>query len=258
MATVKTKETTEISTIEIDTQTITFGLLGTTPIILNSMNAKVMQELLMPKGKKTTAERSGTLKHDPYAEFRRAPYTLPDDEAPTYLAHLATAFKKAIASTAVDLPGAKKAQLSRLMWVEGERIPIYGVPQIHMSVTRNSDMNHTPDVRTRCCVPQWAAIITVRFVVPILKDTVVASLLGAAGLIQGVGDWRPEKGSGTYGQFAVVDHDDKRIKDIMKIGGRKAQIKAMEHPDAYDNTTEELLGWFVAEADKRGFKGVGK
>jgi hypothetical protein len=73
-----------------------------------------------------------------------------------------------------------------------------------------------------------------------------------------VGDWRPQKGSGTYGQFAVVDHEDKRIKDLMKIGGRKAQVKAMENPEAYDNTTQELLAWFVAESDKRGYKGVGK
>jgi hypothetical protein len=254
----KTNGPTEITTIDIDMRKITFGLLGVTPIILNSMNSKVMQELLMPKGKKTTAERAGTLKHDPFAEFRRSPYTLPDKDAPTLLAHLSTAFKKAIASTAIDLPGAKKAQLSRLMWVEGEKIPIFGIPQIHMSVTRNSDMSHTPDVRTRCCVPNWAAIITVSFVAPILKDTVIASLLSAAGMIQGVGDWRPEKGSGTYGQFSVVDHDDKRIKEIMKLGGRAAQVKAMENPTTYDDTTRELLDWFINESDKRGFRGVGK
>ncbi len=248
----------EITTVEINTGVIKFGLVGKTPIILNSMNAKVMQELLMPKGRKTTAEKATTLKHDPIAEFRSSPYTLPEKDAPTLLAHLATAFKRAIASTALDIPGAKKAQLSRLMWVEGERIPIYGIPKMLMCVTRNSDMGHTPDVRTRCIVPSWAAVISVRFASPILKANVIASLLSAAGMIQGVGDWRPEKGSGTFGQFEVRDHDDKEMKSIMKIGGRQAQIDAMKNPEAYDDTTRELLDWFVDEADKRGHKATGR
>lgn len=246
----------EISTIEIKMERVTYCVIGTTPIILNRLAEKARHQLLLPAGRKTSAEKASSLKHNPFEEFRSSPYILRDDDAPTYLAHLSTAFKKAIASTALDIPGAKKAQLSRLMWVEGEKIPIYGVPQLHMAITRNQDPSRTPDVRTRAIVPEWAAEVTVAFPVPILKETAVSNLFAAAGMIQGVGDWRPEKGSGTFGQFELVSPDDPRFVRVLETGGRDAQQAGMDAAEPYDKETEDLLSWFVTEADRRGFKGV--
>ena len=127
-----------------------------------------------------------------------------------------------------------------------------------MSVTRSADFNKTPDVRTRAIIPAWACRVTVRFTTPMLKETVVSNLFAAAGLIQGVGDWRNEKGSGTYGQFTLVKPDDPEFRRIVKEGGRNAQIKAMDNPECYDMDSEELLSWFVAEADRRGFNEIKK
>lgn len=251
-----TKNQTEISTIEIAMERVEYCVLGRTPILMNRLSEKVKHQLLLPAPRKNSAEKASTLKHQPFEEFAASPYTLPNDDAPTLLAHLSTAFKKAIASTALDLPGAKKAQLSRLMWVEGEKVGIYGIPKLHMAVTRSADMAHTPDVRTRCIVSEWAAKVVVAFPVPILKEAVVSQLFAAAGMIQGVGDWRPEKGSGTFGQFELVDPDDDRYQRIIASGGRQAQIEAMEAHEPYDEDTAELLSWFVSEADRRGFKGV--
>jgi len=247
-------QTTEISTIEIKMERVTYCVLGTTPILLNRLAEKARHQLLLPSGRKTAAEKATNLKHNPYEEFQSSPYRLLEDGSPTLLAHLATAFKKAIASTALDIPGAKKAQLSRLMWVEGEKVPIYGLPELHMTITRSADMARTPDVRTRCVVPEWAAYVTVAFPIPILKETVVSNLFAAAGMIQGVGDWRPEKGSGTFGQFELVSEDDPRFQSILATGGRTAQIAAMEEARPYDHETEELFSWFVSEAKSRGFK----
>jgi len=253
MATKNTGEV-EISVLEIATQKVDYCIIGQTPIILNRMTEKVKNELLLPKGRKTTAEKATSLKHDPLQEFFDSPYKLSDISAPTLLAHLATAFKKAIANTAIDIPGAKKAQMGRLMWVEGEKIPLYGIPKLHMSVTRSADMNKTPDVRSRCIIPKWAARLTVVFTVPLLKEPIVSNLLAAAGQIQGVGDWRPEKGSGTFGQFRLVKPDDKEFLKILKEGDRSAQEKAMKNPEAYDDETDELFEWFIIEAEKRGHK----
>lgn len=251
-----TKQTSEISTIEIKMERVTYCVLGTTPILLNKLSNKTQHTLLFPSGRKTTAERAANLKHNPFEEFRNSPHILRSDDAPTFLAHMPTAFKKAIASTALDIPGAKKAQLSRLMWVEGQKIPIYGIPQLHMTPVRTLDPARTPDIRTRCIVGQWAAEVTVSFPVPILKETVVSNLFAAAGMIQGVGDWRPEKGSGTFGQFELVSPDDPRYVRVIETGGRAAQITGMDAAEPYDHETEELLAWFVTEADRRGFKGV--
>lgn len=251
-----TAKQTEIQTISIKMERVHYCVLGTTPIILNRLAEKARHQLLMPSGRKTSAEKATMLKHNPYEEFESSPYKL--TEGDTLLAHLATAFKRAIAGTALDLPGAKKTQLSRLMWVEGEKVSLYGIPKLHMAITRSADINRTPDVRTRCILPEWAARVTVAFPVPILKETTVSNLFAAAGMIQGVGDWRPEKGSGTFGQFELVDEDNPDFQRIIKEGGRKAQIKAMGKAEPYDLETEELLAWFVEEADRRGHKGIRK
>jgi hypothetical protein len=250
------KKETEIDVLKVDHGQLDFCILGTSPMILNRMSEKVLHELLMPKGKKTTAEKAGSLKHDPIAEFQASPYRNPDENSPTLLQHLSSAFKGALKSAALDLPGSSKSQIGRLTWVNGERVSIYGIPQIFMSVTRSADMNRTPDVRTRAIVPKWCAQISVSFVQPILRAQSVANLLASAGITQGIGDWRPGKGSGTYGQFVLADKDNKDMLHLMKTAGRSAQIKAMENPTPYDDDTAEMLAWFGVEAKRRGFKVV--
>lgn len=250
------KTETNIDVLKVTNSSMTFNIVGTTPMILHRMSEKVMRELLMPKGKKTAVEKASSLKHNPIEEFRDAPYIDENENGPTLIQQLSTCFKNAIKGAALDLPGANKSQIGRLTWVNGERIPIYGIPEIFCSVTRSSDMNRTPDVRTRAIIPEWAAQITVSFVTPILREQAIANLLASAGITQGIGDWRPQKGSGTYGQFEIVDADDPRLLHRMKHGGRKDQEIAMENPNAYDRETRELLDWFGVESKRRGFKVV--
>lgn len=250
------KAETSIDILTVDHGQLDFCILGTTPIILNRMSEKALRELLMPKGKKTAADKASSLKHDPMAEFKASPYTDPDESAATLLQHLSSAFKGALKSAALDLPGANKSQIGRLTWVNGERVSIYGVPQMLMSVTRSADMSRTPDVRTRAIVPKWACRVSVSFVQPLLREQAVANLLASAGITQGVGDWRPGKGSGTYGQFTLVSQDDPAFLHVIEHGGRKAQESAMESPAFYDRETEELYEWFQVESKRRGFKAV--
>lgn len=243
-----------LEVVEFDTGRIDFCILGRTPIILNRMSEKAKHELLFPKGRKTAAEKARSVKHNPWQEFRDSPYLDPSEDAPTYLTHLATSFKAAIRGAGVDVPGATKAQIGRLLWVEGERIALYGLPRMFMAVTRSADMNRTPDVRTRAIVPRWACRVSVSFMRPVLTAATVTNLLAAAGLTQGVGDWRPEKGSGNYGQFVPVNEDDPEFQEILRTGGRQPQFEAMQNPVAYDEETEELLEWFADEADRRGLE----
>ena len=250
----KPADSGEVQIIEINTGTITVAVVGSTPLILNRMAEKAKRELLMPAPKKTAADKASKLKHDPLEEFRASPVRIRDDSAPTLLAVPATAFKGAMRTAALDLPGAKKSQIGRLTYIPGEFIGIYGVPQVYSTIVRSADMNRTPDVRTRCIVPKWAALLSITFVKPIMREQAIANLLAAAGITVGVGDFRPEKGAGNYGQFEVVGADDARLVELMRTGGRAAQLAAMDDPEAYDEDTEELLGWFDAEVRRRGFK----
>jgi len=227
-------------------------ILGTRPLICARMSQKARNELLLPAGRKTAADKQSSLKHNPVEEFQASPYLLSDSSEPTLIALMSSAFKGAMMTAAVDLPGTKRAQIGRLVFVENDYVPVYGEPQLFMSVTRSADINRTPDIRTRAIIPEWACQISVSFVSPMLNLQGIVNLLSAGGVTAGVGDWRPEKGKGTYGQFEVVNATDPRFTRIQATWGRAAQEKAIANPEPYDSESAEMLNWFGVEARKRG------
>ena len=254
MAAQKSTPDNEITSIlKVTTGIFDCCVVGTSPLVLNRMSEKAKHELLMPKGRKNAAERATTLKHIPVDEYRASAYTLND--GPTLLALMSTAFKGALRSAALDMPGAKKAQIGRLTHIAGDYVGIYGVPKLFMAIVRSADINKTPDVRTRAIVPEWACALRVTFVQPLIRAQAVANLLAAAGITIGVGDGRPEKGAMNYGQFRIADSDDAEFKRIVKAGGRKAQQAGLDSPVCYDDETSQLLSWFDGEREQRKMKG---
>ncbi len=248
-------ESGAITITGIDVGVVTCLIKGTSPLIFNRMAEKAKRELLLPKGRKTAADKAQNLKHDPIQEFRSSVYQR--DAAiggPTRLILPSPAFKGAMSTAALETPGAKKAQVGRLVWIEGTHVDVYGVPELLMSVVRSADMNRTPDIRTRAILREWACAINVRYAQPTLNRTAIATLLAAAGIIVGVGDFRQEKGKGNYGQFTLVNQDDEGMLRIMKGGGRKEQDEALEAALPYDAESAEMLEWYTAEVARRGRK----
>ena len=253
MVTKKTKAgVEEISVLEVSERDITFYIKGKTPLIYNAMPAKVWDDLLFPPPKKNAAERASTLKHYPIEEYRDSIYRGWND-GPTRLLMPSVNFKAAMCSVALDLPGMTKTQLKRLTYVKHDYVNVYGKPEMLMSIVRMANIQRTPDVRTRAILPKWAARVEITFTKPLLRDKTVANLLAAAGLMRGVGDWRQEKGSGSYGLFSLVSPDDPEFMEIMKEG-REVQDAALETPDCYDAETERLWSWFQDELVARGFE----
>lgn len=257
MAAKKSTAREEVSEIiEVSQGSFECCIVGTSPLILNRMSEKAKRELLCPRGRLTKSQRVTNLKHNPVEEYQASAYRISDPAAPTLLAILSTAIKGAIRSAALDIPGATKSQIGRLTFIPGDYVGIYGVPQLFMSVTRSADMNKTPDVRTRAIVRDWACRVSITYVQPLIKAQAVANLLAAAGLTNGLGDWRPQKGSGSYGQFRVTSPDDPQFVKIVKEAGRKVQQKALDTPTCYDDETAELLSWFDSEMANRKLRGV--
>lgn len=246
-----TSNETEIQILEILEGKLDVCIIGTSPFVYNAMSEKAKGELLMPSPKKNAAEKAANLKHIPINEYRNSTYQNREADAATRLNFVAPAFKKAIAAAALDIPGANKSQIGRLVWVDGQRVDMFGVPQIYCAIVRMADINRTPDVRTRAILPEWACRISLRFMKPILKEQTVANLLAAAGYIQGVGDGRQQKGSLSFGQFRLCSPDDADFVRICKAGGRVAQEAALESPESYDEETERLLLWFDTERARR-------
>lgn len=244
----------EITITKIETGEMTFCILGRTPLIMNRMSQKVWMELLLPKGRRTASVKASTLKHDPIAEFRASPYFMPGKQAPTLLAIMPTAYKRGMGTAALDIPGANRSQIGRLVYVAGELLPVYGIPKVFMAITRSADINKTPDVRTRAILEEWACQVTIQYVKPILREQSIANLLSAAGFVAGVGDWRQEKGSGSYGAYELCSADHPDFVRITQIQGRAAQDEALRSPVAYNDETSEMLAWFDVEVKRRGFE----
>jgi hypothetical protein len=94
--------------------------------------------------------------------------------------------------------------------------------------------------------------VEINFAMPVLNATTILNLLTAAGMFNGVGDWRQQKGSANHGQFRILPlKDEKQIQHILKHD-YKDQARAMNEAMPYDQDTEELYTWMQAEAKARG------
>lgn len=245
-------ENAELSVVKIRTGRIECFVVGTSPLVFNAVSAKGWHELLLPRGRKTAADKAENLKHVPIEEYRDSVYAHLKDEHPTRLLFPCGAFKKAMANAALDLPGLKKAQIGRLVWMNERDVDIFGVPMIYMTIVRSADIARTPDVRTRAILPNWACRFSVNYVIPHLNEDMIATLLANAGIFIGIGDGRQEKGAFSNGQFELVPESDARLRSLMKDGGRQAQDRALRDPAPYDLETQRMLSWFDAEIVKIG------
>jgi hypothetical protein len=226
-------------------------VLGTSPLVMNRMSKKAREQLLEPDRTMNRAERARTLKHDPAGEFNESIYRCREDGAPT-LVHLPNgAFKKAMAQAAIDIPGATKAQIGRLVKIVNPTVHLYGKPFLYMDVVREGGMTKTPNIRTRAKFPRWACEITVQYVRTLIREQDIVNLMAAAGIIVGVGDGRTEKGTFDNGSWEIVAQADRRWSEIVKEGGRVIQIKAMQQPECIDADSEELLVWHQSEVKRR-------
>lgn len=240
------------SSVDLKMHELTACILGVTPFVCNSMPEKARQQLLYPSGRKTSAEKATSFKHDPLGEYRSSVYRNRAESAPTFIEMVAVSFKRAIESTALDVPGATKSAIKRNIVVPQQKLSLYGVPQMFMAVVRSADMNRTPDVRTRAIIPEWACEVRIRYPHPMFREKVVSDYLALAGQLRGVGDYRPEQGPGSYGTFEIVAPDDARYLSVIANGGRAAQIAALESPEMYDDDTRDLYEWMLAEMGRRG------
>lgn len=240
-----------LNILELQTGCLEVCILGQTPLVYHRMAEKAKRELLMPRGRMTTADKIVNVKHDPMAEYRDSLYQSKIDDAPTRLFFPGAAFKKACAAAALDIPGASKAQIGRLMWVDQYNVDIYGIPEIFAAVVRMADIKKTPDIRFRGILPRWACKVKLHYVMPHLTTGAVGNLLAAAGMIVGIGDGRQEKGSLSFGQFRLVDEDDPQFLAVVAGGGRAAQDRAIADPAYLDDETGELCSWYNSEVVRR-------
>lgn len=247
------KAPTELHIDPLKQGRLSLRMIGTTPFYFNAMSAKAKRSLLIGGGKKTAAEKR-EIKHNPEQEFVDSVYKGPD--GPTLLRFPAPGVKKAMATAALETAGVTKTNVQRLIFLPQQHVPIWGKPFMKMDVVRSADMNKTPDVRTRAFLPRWCAEVDIAYVQPTLSLHSIVSLLNNAGVIVGIGDFRQEKGAGSYGTFAVTGAEDmghwQDMWDEITTEARDVQQEAMDNPTPYDEETEELMAMILEERVNRG------
>jgi hypothetical protein len=230
---------------------IKLRLIGTTPMYMNNMSIKAKRDLLLGGGRKTAAEKKD-IKHDPEREFRDSAHK--QDTGETLLCFPAPGVKSAMATAALETPGVTKSSVQRLIFLPQQKISVWGKPLLKMDVVRSADMNRTPDIRTRCYLPRWVAEVDIAYVTPTLSAHAIISLLSNAGVIVGLGDFRQEKGRGSYGTFAVAGDDLgdwQPYWDDVTQEARSVQQAALDNPELADADTVELMDILNEERARR-------
>lgn len=246
----KPTHTEEVTVEPLRRGSVRLRIIGTTPLFQNRMANKAKQQLLVGGQKKSRADRV-QIKHDPVREFRDSAEIVP--AGPTALGLRVVAVKAAMATAALETPGLTKTSAQRLIFMPGDFVPLYGIPQLRMDVVRSADINKTPDVRTRAFLPKWGAEVEIQYITPQLSVTAVLALLCNAGILVGVGDYRQEKGKGAFGSFRVLGdgEDDPEWDDLVMSSGRAPQLAALESPDYADRDTADLMEFFHSEVKRR-------
>ena len=230
-------------------------LVGRTGLYCHRMSAKAKRLLMIGGRKKTAAERL-EIKHDPRVEFMDSMYVQEGFHAHSHIMFPSMAIKSAMGTAALAVPGIRKTDVQRLVFLPHEFVPVFGIPKLRMDITRSSDMNRTPDVRTRAYFAEWAVEVDIQYATPALSKKAIGTLLTNAGLMCGIGDNRQEKGKGSFGTFNAVKLMDPAFTvtaddiDADLLDGA-AQLAAIKEPQPANRETEELLREFDGEVESR-------
>ena len=174
------KKTSVITIPELKRSPLRVTLIGTSGLYIHRMSAKAKRALLIGEARKTLSERSD-IKHDPYEEFRDC-MTIDKDWRPgSNVRFPAMAFKSAMRTAALVTDGIEGTQVDRLIWVEDEDVPIYGIPALRIRTMRNAGRNPAPDMRTRPFFAEWATEISLQYESRKLSATKIVTLLSNAG-----------------------------------------------------------------------------
>jgi hypothetical protein len=247
----KKQDTGEIHIHALKQGRICLRIMGTMPLYMNCMGNKAKSTLLLGGGRKTAAQKK-ELKHDPENEFRDSAHTKRTGE--TLLCFPASGIKSAMATAALETPGITKSSVQKNIFVPEEYIQVWGKPYLKLDVVRSADMNRTPDIRSRAFLPRWCAEVNIAFTMPTLSAYSVATLLANAGVIVGIGDFRQEKGRGSYGTFAVAGDelgDWQGYWDEVTQEAREVQQAALDNPEWQDDETEMLMNVLKEERMRR-------
>jgi hypothetical protein len=201
--------------IEIDSIQVTnikVPIIGTAPLIVHNFSEKSKRQMLnAQQGRKAMKEI-----RDPEAEYQAAFYRIGREGEPDGYGFPVTGFKAAIVGAARFYGKAiRMTELRQFLFMRGimtkadpqQLVEIIGEPQMREDIVRLGGMSRSADLRYRPEFREWSAILDVTFVHSSIAQGAVLSLIDAAGLGIGIGEWRPEK-RGEFGTWTIDQSKD--------------------------------------------------
>lgn len=185
----------------LSTESMLVPIVGTSPVITHRFSEKARKQML----DNMQGRKAPKVPKDPDAEYQAAMYRLDDGG----YGIPALAFKQAIVDASrfygknVSMVILRMAVFVKGVFPEAggqALIPIDGEPHMREDVTTVGMGGH--DLRYRPEFSEWSAVLPITFVSSMLTADSVLSLIQAAGMGVGVGEWRPER-SGDFGTFAI-------------------------------------------------------
>lgn len=191
----------------IDSETIQVPIIGTTPLIVHRFSEKAKRQMLdNMQGKRTPKQAK-----DPEAEYLASFYTLKDGR----YGFPSVGVKQAMVSaTRLFGKDVSMVLVRQTIFVHGEAaedqplVPIEGDARMREDVVTVGRGGH--DLRYRGEFPEWRADVQITYVKASFTRGSVLTLLDAAGLGVGIGEWRPEK-NGDFGQFKIDETRDVEV-----------------------------------------------
>jgi hypothetical protein len=196
MAVSKSAATIELPPLNI--QTVTFILIGDSPLIVHAWSEKAKAMMLAKQMKKATKAKEAK---DPEADYEACFY-----RTPTGAYGFPAIGLKAAMVSAARFVDAKMTVLRGAVHIDAEMVEVIGEPDMREDMVRVG--MGTADIRYRPEFKAWRIPITIKFNSSVITPEQIANLLNNAGFGVGIGEWRPEK-NGSYGRFHVATSEER-------------------------------------------------
>jgi hypothetical protein len=195
MAAVKSTAAIELPPLAI--QTVTFMLVGDSPLIVHAWSEKAKKQMLDKQMKKASKAKEAK---DPEADYEACFY-----KTPTGAYGFPAIGLKAAMVSAARFVDAKMTVLRGALHIDCEMVEVIGEPRPREDMVRVG--MGTADIRYRPEFPEWRMPVTIKFNSAVVSAEQIANLLNNAGFGVGIGEWRPER-NGSYGRFHVASSEE--------------------------------------------------
>lgn len=191
---------------ELNIKTIEIPLIGTSSLIMHRFSQKGLKQIIEIGRAETEMKQGGKKKNisNPKEDYENSIHYFYDGK--TY-GFPADAFKKAMVNMAGRIFKNKMTEIRASFYVKSDEgsdglIKIVGKPRMREDIVRVGTINKVASPRYRAEFPEWSAILKISYFADVLSEKDIAKMVAAAGIGNGIGEWRPEKG-GHHGCWMI-------------------------------------------------------